>query len=105
MTKQFITGADVLRALADGKKVRMRDGGTGYLRLRDGVLVNSLELTARSIGDFTGDWEIVEEPATDAELVAEMRNLAEKAFVEHKGEMSAAYSECADMLKTRKVSP
>ncbi len=74
--KKYITGADVLRALADGKRVRMRDGVAGYLRLSDGVLTNALGLPARCVSDFTGDWEIVEEPATDAELVAEMRRRA-----------------------------
>lgn len=90
---KHITGADVLRALADGKRVRPVDEG-----------IVGRHITAQS-GYSTAyfyehEFKIVEEPATDAELVAEMRRMA-KAGASYE----PAYAHCADMLEKRSLKP
>ncbi len=98
--KKYITGADVLRALADGKKVRRAPWSKGRF----------LQLTSEGVANSDGhpsfimeanDWEIVEEPTTDAELVAEMRRLARTGATY---EMAPAYAHCADMLEARSLT-
>ncbi len=91
--KKYITGADALRALADGKIVRL----PGFPALD----AETCEIAVSEILRYTG-WEIVEEPATDEELVAWMRRAA-------KEDVSIlarqAYALCADMLEKRKAKP
>jgi hypothetical protein len=100
MPKNYITGADVLRALADGKKVR-RAHHDYHVRLSGVELILSTGTPFR--GTFDGDWEIVEEPATDAELVAEMRRLAARDAADLRKLTAAVYAYCADMLEKRSI--
>ncbi len=99
--KQYnITGADVLRALADGKKLR----GSNWVS-KDCVWFDGRDVVwapgHRYEGTWSGNWQIVEEPATDAELIAEMRKRAATTT----NEANWAFEECADMLEQRKVKP
>ncbi len=90
-----ITGAAVLHALADGKRVRrvFGDYESPDLSLDD---LRNWEIRMFLVGD----WEIVEGPATDAELVAEMRRLAQGYLNSSSGREAA--NRCADMLEKRK---
>ncbi len=97
MSKKYSTGADVLRALADGRKVIHRPSGLTLVYSDDAVRV--LPNGRPYEGRFHGDWEIVEEPATDAELVAEMRRRATSP-----GSWQA-WAEAANMLEKRSVKP
>jgi hypothetical protein len=96
MTKQCITGADAIRAIADGRKVRDVLDGKEY-RLFE--LINGY---GRVLGSVDRRFEIVEEPATDAELIAEFRRLADK---ECWNSPTARHfvNRCADMLEKRKT--
>ncbi len=96
--KKYITGADVLRALADGKKVR--PCGNHFVTH---TLENN-STPGHSLTYFlSNNFEIVEEPATDAALIAEMRALANDPAIP-RGEQGV-YLVCADMLEKRKVKP
>jgi hypothetical protein len=96
VTKKHITGADVLRALADGRKLKMEDDP-----VRGGRLI-SVEAGYSTAFFYQHKFEIVEEPATDAELVAEMRQLADNT---HNHLVAAALRHCADMLEKRSIKP
>ncbi len=90
---KHITGADALRALADGKIVRL----PGFPAFD----AETCEIAVSEILRYTG-WEIVEEPATDAELVAEMR------LYERTAETPAAaiaWRQAAAMLEKRSRKP
>ncbi len=100
MTKQYITGADVLRALAEGRKVRPQSWTTDYLYF-DSRIRNKNGCPWHGMLD--GSWEIVEEPATDAALIAEMRALANDPAIP-RGEQGV-YLVCARMLEKRSVKP
>jgi hypothetical protein len=90
-------------ALAAGKKVRCtgaRVKGCVYMD-ESGALNDSSGNTCKYL-EPGESFDLVEEPATDEELIAEMerkaresRNINERATYEH----------CAEMLKTRKVKP
>ncbi len=86
--KKYITGADVLRALADGHRVRKPHEWTdgGFIRFNGVRLVDEENDHFGANAGFADKWEIVEEPATDAELVEKIRQLA-------------------DMLEKRSVKP
>ncbi len=91
-----ITGADVLRALADGKRVRPTDEGIvgRYITVQSGYSTAYF---------YEHEFEIVEEPATDAALIAEMRRLFHEEFYgTDVGEMAMR---CADMLEQRSLKP
>lgn len=95
-----MTGRDALKALAEGEKVRAEVarsscGVRGYV---DAATQTVAQVLARH------DWEVVEPPATDEELIAEMEHLA-GFYIEQSRIQSAAYAHCARMLRERKVKP
>ncbi len=100
--KKYITGVEVLSAICEGHTV-VPVNRTGYrqpVRWADNAV--RCANGAVFMGDFYGNWEIVEEPATDAELIAEMRISA----INTQGtrpDAANAYRACADMLEKRTV--
>lgn len=100
-----MNGRDALKALADGKKVRRHDWKPGaYLRIDQFAQMSYSGGTSFHNGTYhrwdDNDWELVEEPATDEELVAWM----EKASKQDVSILARqAYALCAKMLRTRKV--
>lgn len=100
-----MTGADALRALADGKPVRRAQWSP-----KDYVVVNKCgSLVDEHGGPWApegldhSDWSVVEEPATDAELVAEMRRLADACW--NSPTAKDLVSKCATMLEKRSIRP
>ncbi len=100
--KKYITGADVLRALADGKRLLERDRPHSPVVLADAASMSVSYLVH-------GNWEIVEKRATDAELIAEMERLADE--MDQRGVVlscdgkAGTYRDCARMLRERSVKP
>ncbi len=99
--KKYITGVEVLQAICRGHTV-VPVNRTGYKQpvCWENNAVRCVN-GAAFMGDFNGNWEIVEEPATDAELVAEMRRYAGQCGTGAKH----AFNLCANMLEQRKVLP
>ncbi len=94
-----MNGREALKALADGKRVRAEvarsaSGERAYLYAPAHTVE---QILARD------DWELIEDPATDEELIAEMERLSR--YVEANFEASTAYKVCARMLRERKVAP
>lgn len=77
-------------AIAQGHKVRDKDGAVFPNATGDIWLYPRLE-----------PYELATEPATDAELVAEMRRLRDR----DPSAVADAFEHCARMLETRKVKP
>ncbi len=104
--KKYITGADVLRALADGKRVRRKTWEPkSFIFFSESNIRNQFGASFRVFeGLFEGDWEIVEEPATDEELATAMRIRAIDTS-DTRPDVANAYRICADMLEQRKVKP
>ncbi len=98
--KKYITGAEVLRALADGKKVRFHCWRRGqFLAVNDGRV--SREDGNVIHADFSGKWEVVEEPATDAEVIAEFLKRSKDPLLPSSYQM--AMRDAAYILEKRKV--
>jgi hypothetical protein len=89
-------------ALLDGKKVRDGDGDVWTMD-EDGVL--SCSWGSDAILHDCAPFEIVETPATDEELVAEMKSRAVKSNALGHYARADVYDQCAKLLETRKVSP
>ncbi len=93
---KYITGAEVLRALADGHRVRNIE--TGAVVDIDCNVISDQH--GNHIYNFRGNWELYADPATDAELIAKFRQFAG----ETKHDLERwAWLEAAKMLESRKV--
>lgn len=102
-----MNGREALKALADGKRVRVAGGTSGsYVVIGDGRIRNALGDAISP--DLDIEWELVEEPATDEELIAEMERLAVE--MDARGTVltcdgrAGTYRECARMLRERRVT-
>jgi hypothetical protein len=95
-----MNGREALKALADGKKVRATcwPSEDEFIYLDD-----SSALILRDPIAWDGDWEVVAEPATDEELIAEMERLGTE-FAKESAATEVA-QRCARMLRERKVAP
>ncbi len=102
--KKYITGAAVLHALADGKRVRNQYASSDhFVQVREGCIRNVLGEAISP--NLDGLWEIVEEPATDAKLIAEMRRRAAAVNAgEHGTGIARGYNAAADMLEARSLT-
>ncbi len=97
--KQYITGAQAVHALADGKKVRDVLSGEEF------SLYHLTHGHARQLGSVDRRFEIVQAPATDEELIAEMERRARKNETDTWGLQAHVGRLCARMLRERSVKP
>lgn len=102
-----MNGREALKALADGKRVREQSWQLSeYVALngKDEIVDENGKLAGETVA-FSGEgWEIVEQPATDEALIAEMEHLA-GFYIDQSRIQSAAYAHCARMLRERKAKP
>jgi hypothetical protein len=97
---------EAYKALADGKRVRCATSSENGF-----IYMNSAGAILSSVGDDEEPWlqpgeefVLVEVPATDEELIAEMKFLENNAGRCKPG-WAEAMNYCARMLKSRKVTP
>ena len=96
-----MNGREALKALADGKRV-CRARGEFIYRIQSMHLLDQRDVPC-ALSCILGrdDWEVVEEPATDEELIAEMVRFSRECPDSY--DAPAAYAHCARLLRERKV--
>ncbi len=99
-----MNGREALKALAEGQRVRL----AAWPRSECLVWCDEAGGIVNQHGNagylYTGnDWLVVEQPATDAELIAEMERLEGASHDQLTGR--EAFRHCAQMLRERKVKP
>lgn len=96
---------EALPGMRKGKKVRVPPWIDGeFLRLNDaGFVVDERGSIWQPLAANIGrdDWEFVEEPATDAELIAEWGENSKNP--ELLSSVRAAFAQCANQLRERKL--